>query len=137
MIYAIIFQEFASNPVVDVCMQTGQFVSRADNGFSMPETASRTLQYERPASNLFSQVYLILIIQLFLKKSQEFFLRALKQRKHGFKTPLIFDTRCVKIHRVRAVSPICLWDLRLEGKSKKAEWRRWLWYPAQDESKSA
>ena len=73
---------------------SGTFTARADNGFSMPETASRTLQYERPASNLFSQVCLILIIQLFLKKSQVFFSRMLK---HGFKTPLIFDTRCVKI----------------------------------------
>lgn len=32
MIYAIIFQEFASNPVVGVCI-TGQFVSHTDNGF--------------------------------------------------------------------------------------------------------
>ena len=78
-------------------MQTEQFISRTDNGFSMPETASRTLQYGRPASTLFSQVYLILIIQLFLKKSQEFFSQMLKQRKQDFKTSLIFDTRSVKI----------------------------------------
>ena len=46
---------------------------RADNDFSMPETASRTLQYGRPANNLRSQYFNIINIQLFLKKSQEFF----------------------------------------------------------------
>ena len=78
-------------------MQTRQFISHADNGLSVPETASRTLQYGRPASNLFSQVYLILIIQLFLKKSQEFFSQMLKQLKQGFKTSLIFHARYVRI----------------------------------------
>ena len=65
--------------------------------FQCPKLHHKLCNMETCKQFILTGVFDTIIIQLFLKKSQEFFSRRLRRLKPGFKTPLIFHARYVKI----------------------------------------